>query len=110
MDVKSLSERVEKTMSFIEKIEGLGLTEQVEEYFGKQSKEYASFGFLRKATGNMPPLEVVVNDYGRYGYHVIVNSVPYNQLYHRNTGSPIKEEEVVNQIEQYLNEVTKVKH
>lgn len=44
--------------------------------------------FTRKASGTTPELEVVVDRFD-LGYHVIVNSIPYDKEYHRNTTSPL---------------------
>ncbi|MFH1682233.1 MAG: hypothetical protein ABIA37_00400 [Candidatus Woesearchaeota archaeon] len=49
------------------------------------------------------PLEVMVDKHPQ-GCYVIVNSKPFRYEYHRHTNF-IGEEEIVNQIKQYLNEL-----
>ncbi len=60
--------------------------------------------FVRKPSDQVPTLEAVV-DYSRFGYHVGINSIPYDTKYHRHTGSPIARELVVDQLKQYIAEV-----
>jgi len=61
--------------------------------------------FQRPADGTVPTLEIHVQRF-ELGCHVIVNSTPYDQKYHRNTGVPIEGDQVIDQLRTYLTEVT----
>jgi len=58
----------------------------------------------RDEDDTIPKLEVYVQKWD-LGYHVIVNSYPYDPKYHRNTGAPIEDAQVVDQIRSYLTDV-----
>ncbi len=83
-------------------IKVLGLTQLEGDYI--QSGNIALSKFQREPSGDIPALEVVVERSGS-GHHVIVNTLPYDERYHRSTNSYIQREEVVDQIAQYLTEI-----
>jgi len=58
----------------------------------------------RAADDTVPKLEVYVQKWD-VGYHVILNSVPYDPKYHRNTGFPIQDDQVVDQLRSYLTDL-----
>lgn len=106
-NLTEILERVRADILLREKIEGLNLKQKAAIYLCANPD--GLFEFTRKASGPVPALEVVVNR-SEQGYHVIVNSVPYDQKYHRSTSSPIREEGVVDKIRIYLSEVIPQTH
>ena len=104
-DFNRLLEQFKGDSELSRQITNLGLTPQPLEKHSLDARKHLLFQFQRRPTGSVPALEVVV-DMSEYGYHVMVNSLPYDPKYHRSTGSPIRKEEVVEQMKVYLSEVT----
>ena len=103
---EALLTQISKDTQLIKAIEGLGFSEQYILDTTSDTRNRSTIAkFLRDPEANTPELEVVV-DRAEDRYHVIVNSTPYDERYHRNTGSPIKRDQIIDQIKQYLREVT----